>query len=389
MKNLGKIIIINIAVTLLFIVFLNFLSEGVLLIYGLAEQQRIMVDDRANLPNYADDRETAKLHFQEFNQLSTQFEPFIGWSRKPFHGETININAKGDRIHKNETTSEAISPDVTSIDFFGGSTMWGTGVVDTETIPAFFNNISKIPTFNRAETNFTSRQSLERLINLLTVEAETINSVVFYDGVNDILNLCRSESQVGEHGYTDYIRKLLESNGNKSPKNDFWKYIDFTFLRGTRSLIKLVREEIINHSVKTDDYWDRTMNCDSQPQKAQQIASALIKNWEIAHVIAQAQGINFLGILQPVAFMENPKLAQDLHLNVGWNNELRKQYKTVYPLIQSMMRERGYDFLLDYTDLLNRDRDIYIDFCHLSKNGNIIIAEQLYRDFMRKYNYKN
>ncbi|MEG4503172.1 hypothetical protein QUA81_04165 [Microcoleus sp. F6_B4] len=384
MKNPGKIIIINIAVTLLFIVFLNFLSEGVLLIYGLAEQQRIMVDERANLPNYADDRETAKLHFQEFNQLSTQFEPFIGWSRKPFHGETININAKGDRIHKNETTSEAISPDVTSIDFFGGSTMWGTGVVDTETIPALFNKISKIPTFNRAETNFTSRQSLERLINLLTVEAETINSVVFYDGVNDILNLCRSESKVGEHGYTDYIRKLLASNGNQSPENDFWQYIDFTFLRGTRSLIKLVREEIINHAVKTDDYWDRTMNCDNRPQKAQQIASALIKNWEIAHVIARAQGIKFLGILQPVAFMENPKLDRDLHLNLGWNDELRKQYKTVYPIIQSMMRERGYDFLLDYTDLLNRDRAAYIDFCHLSKNGNMIIAEQLYRDFMRK-----
>ncbi|MEG4808688.1 hypothetical protein QUA82_13720 [Microcoleus sp. F8-D3] len=384
MKNAGKIIIINIAITLLFIVSLNFLSAAVLLIYGLAEQRMIMVDERANLPNYADDRDTAKLHFQEFNHLSTQFEPFIGWSRKPFHGETININAKGDRIHENETTSEAISPDVTSIDFFGGSTMWGTGVVDTETIPALFNKISKIPTFNRAETNFTSRQSLERLINLLTVEAETINSVVFYDGVNDILNLCRSENQVGEHGYTDYIRKLLQSNGNQSPEHDFWKYIDFTFLRGTRSLIKLVRGEIINHSVKTEDYWDRTMNCDNQPQKAQQIASALIKNWEIAHVIAEAQEINFLGILQPVAFMENPKLAQDLHLNVGWNNELRKQYKTVYPLIQSMMRERGYDFLLDYTDLLNRNQAAYIDFCHLSKNGNMIIAEQLYRDFMQK-----
>jgi hypothetical protein len=230
-KNAGKIIIINIAITLLFIVSLNFLSESVLLIYGLAEQQMIMVDERANLPNYADDKETAKLYFQEFNQLPTQFEQFIGWSRKPFHGKTININAKGDRIHKNETTGEAISPDVTSIDFFGGSAMWGTGVVDTETIPALFNKISKIPTFNRAETNFTSRPSLERLINLLTVEAETINSVVFYDGVNDILNLCRSENKVGEYGYTDYIRKLLESHGNKSLANKFWQYIDFTFLR--------------------------------------------------------------------------------------------------------------------------------------------------------------
>jgi len=142
--------------------------------------------------------------------------------------------------------------------------------------------------------------------------------------------------------------------------------------------------EIINHSVKTDEYWDQTMNCDNQPQKTQQIASSLIENWEIAHVIAQAKGIKFLGILQPVAFMENSQLAHDLHLNLGWNNELRKQYKTVYPLIKSMMRERGYDFLLDYTDLLNRNQDIYIDFCHLSKNGNMIIAEQLYTDFMRK-----
>jgi len=384
MKNVGKIIIINIAITLLFILSLNFLSEGVLLIYGLAEQQMIMVDERANLPNYADDRETAKLHFQEFNQLLTQFEPFVGWSRKPFHGETININTKGDRIHQNEATGGAISPNVTSVDFFGGSTMWGTGVVDTETIPALFNKISKIPTFNRAETNFTSRQSLERLINLLTFEAETINSVVFYDGVNDILNLCRSENKVGEHGYTDYIRKLLESEGNKSPANNFWKYIDFTFLRGTKNLIKLVMGEIINHSVKTDEYWDQTMNCDNQPQKKQQIASSLIENWEIAHVMAQAKGIKFLGILQPVAFMENSQVAHDLHLNLGWNNELRKQYQTVYPLIKSMMRERGYDFLLDYTDLLNRNQNIYIDFCHLSKNGNMIIAEQLYTDFMRK-----
>lgn len=385
MKNAGKIIIINIAITLLFILSLNFLSEGVLLIYGLAEQQMIMIDERANLPNYADDRETAKLHFQEFNQLLTQFEPFIGWSRKLFHGETINIDAKGDRLHKNETTDEPISPDVASVDFFGGSTMWGTGVVDTETIPALFNKISKIPTFNRAETNFTSRQSLERLINLLTVEAETINSVVFYDGVNDILNLCRSENKVGEHGYTDYIRKLLESYGNKSPAaNKFWEYIDFTFLRGTRSLLKLLMGQINNHSVKTDDYWNQTMNCDDQPQKAQKIASTLVNNWKIAHVIAQAQGIEFLGILQPVAFIGNPKLDEDLHLYSGWNNELRKQYQTVYPLIKSMMRERGYNFLIDYTDLLDRNEDIYIDFCHVSKNGNMIIAEQLYTDFMRE-----
>jgi hypothetical protein len=387
MKNAGKIIIINIAITLLFIVSFNFLSESVLLIYRLAEQQMIMVDERANLPNYADDEETAKLHFQEFNQLSTQFEPFIGWSRKPFHGKTININAKGDRIHKNETTREALSPDVTSIDFFGGSAMWGTGVVDTKTIPALFNRISKIPTFNRAETNFTSRQSLERLINLLTIKDERINSVVFYDGVNDILNLCRSENKVGEYGYTNYIREVLKSHGNKSPVYKFWEYIDFIFLQGTRSLIKLVRGQITNSSVKTDEYWDQTMNCDNQPQKAQQIASSLVKNWEIAHVIAQAQGIRFLGILQPVAFIKNPKLSHNLHLNSKWNNELRKQYEIVYPLIKSMMREDRYDFLLDYTDLLNINKDIYIDFCHLSKNGNMIIVEQLYTDFMRKENH--
>jgi len=383
MKNVVKIIIVNIAITLLLLFAVNFVSEAVLLIYGLAEQYAIanQVDERANLPNYVDDRDTAKLHFQESNQLLTQFEPFIGWSRKPFQGKTINIDAKGDRIHKNERKDEAnVQELVPSIHFLGGSTMWGTGVSDAETIPALFNQISGIATFNKAEINFTSRQSLERLINILKFEKERINAVIFYDGVNDILNLCRSENKLGEYGYASHIKNKINRNIDKSPANQIGKYLDLKLWRGTRSLIDLVMNQpaIMNYN------WDRTMNCDDRPLKARQIASALVENWEIGHDLASARGIKFLAILQPVAFRGNPKLDY-LHLDSGVDNELRKQYQAVYPLVQAMMRERDRDWLLDYTDLFDRDEDIYIDFCHVSKNGNLIIAQQIYADALHRW----
>ncbi|MDY6802250.1 MAG: hypothetical protein SXA11_00370 [Cyanobacteriota bacterium] len=388
MKNAGKIIIVNIAITLLLLFAVNLASETVMLVYGLAEQQANAdrVDERANLPNYAGDRDTAKRHFQEFDRLVTRFEPYIGWSRKPFEGETIHIDHRGDRVHENARLSArqdgAIAPNlVPSVHFFGGSTVWGTGVPDGETIPALFNRISGIDTFNKGEINFTSRQELDRFINLLTLEGEPINAAVFYDGVNEVLNLCRSENNGEEYGTADGIRQMLEKKTERSPVGRFSQYLDSLFLQGTRSLITLVASKgaIGNNNL------DRTMNCDERPEKARKIASTLVDNWETARDLARARGIEFLAILQPVAFFGNPKL-DALHLDAGGDNELRKQYEAVYPLVRAKMQERKRDWILDYTNLFDRDEDIYIDFCHVSKNGNLIIAKQIYTDLKKAKN---
>ena len=405
MKLDTRLILANAGVTLILIFILNFLSNGFLLIFpsvqslirGNKSSASARRDRRVDLPNYSSDKDKklAKIHFQEFKKLSTQYEAFTAWSRKPFQGQTITINSQGDRIHKNEIFGENFDK---SIYFFGGSTTWGTGVLDQDTIPALFNSISGIPTFNKAESSFISRQSIARFVNLLASD-EKIDAVVFYDGVNDVLHSCRRYLKVNEHGRTKQIRERLDSE-LISKKEEFLNYLDITLMSGTRTLAAKISSKLrkssnfnipsnIHNIIGIDqvDNIDQLLNCDNDKEKARQIAETLVNNWQIARDMAEARGIKFVAILQPVAYIGEPKLDHLKHL-LSNENEQGKQYKTVYPIIRNIIRERGRDWILDYTDMFSRDENIYIDFCHVSRNGNRIIAEQIYEDIKNIKNQK-
>ncbi|MFG6107735.1 hypothetical protein U2F10_36275 [Leptothoe sp. EHU-05/26/07-4] len=362
---------VNAAATLVFIFLLNALSNVVLLIYKMAEYRAIINQERdmAALPNYEDNSEFSEIHFQEFAHLPVQYEPFIGWSRLPFQGRTITVDVEGNRLHPNTQTSPKGLPSK-AVHFFGGSTMWGTGASDYETIPAFFNEDTGIPSFNLGETGFNARQSLAQLIQLLTVSDKDINSVVFYDGVNEVLSLCRSEHDVGEHIRAHRMREVLNDQVNAIPLSEFQYYLDFMFLRGSRSLVFGIAQ------AQSDK---QPWNCDTQPQKARQVAKSLLRTWELAHSITEKEGIRFLAVLQPVAFLGNPKLDHISHLQDD-DNPLGKQFRAVYPLIQELIRERQYDWIVDYTNLFSMDEYIYVDFCHVAANGNKIVAQQVSKD---------
>ncbi|MGK7901471.1 MAG: SGNH/GDSL hydrolase family protein [Hormoscilla sp.] len=417
MKDKIRLVLINMAVTAIIISSLNFLSSAVLLVSGEirmlllkanTEKQDEKIEEQAlpyietyTLPNYDNDRELMKIHSQEFvqNFNSYSYEAYIGWSMKPFQGKTITIDNNGDRVHENVRGGEKSNK---SVYFFGGSTMWGEGAPDNGTIPALFSSISGMPSYNKGERGFNSRQGIARLVNLLA-EGEQIDIVIFYDGVNDVTANCSPELEVNEHYYTDDFRKRMtrkvfagkEENWLTNEKvklhlngSEFLQYLDFSFLFGTRSLAAKIKRKIFGvqsvvendegESIKVKGSVDGAYVCDNSEELAQNAAESIVNNWEIAHDLAEARGIKFLAILQPVAYVGNPKLT---HLNFDeWENERGLQYKTVYPLIKDVIRKRGHKWIVDYTDMFSRDEYIYIDFCHVSPNGNLIIAKQIYKD---------
>jgi hypothetical protein len=367
-----RLISINIVLTILFILTLNLLSNFVLFI---GEQVNYVVnrEHQVGLPAFLQERDSTKIVYQEFSQIPTEYKPFIGWSRKPFQGLTTNIDSNGDRIHKNQVSEENFDK---SVYFFGGSTMWGSGVSDRETIPAFFNNISGIPTLNKGERAFTSRQSLAKLINLIAGN-EKIETVVFYDGANDIAVHCRRELDVNEHMLTEKIRNLLEENSS-DPSKKFINYLDIVFLRGTRHLVTALSSQA--NQLASQDFTDKLLICDDRGDRAIKVANTLVNNWEIARDIAVARGIKFFAILQPVAFIGKPKLDHLEYVDVYENYGIEEQYKTLYPLIQKLIQKREHDWIFDYTDLFSVDEPIYMDFVHVFANGNQKIAERLYQD---------
>ena len=115
-------------------------------------------DQRAFYPTYANKDFSIEL-FNELSKLPPFYKSFIGWRRQ-------KVNFKYTKIlgpyNARKSKGEAIN---NSVWFFGGSTMWGTGASDLQTIPSHFNSLTNIPVYNFGETGWDSRQSLNQLIN--------------------------------------------------------------------------------------------------------------------------------------------------------------------------------------------------------------------------------
>jgi hypothetical protein len=116
-------------------------------------------------------------------------------------------------------------------------------------------------------------------------------------------------------------------------------------------------------------------DCNADPEKAELIAHVLLSDWMIVKKLVESYGGTFLAVLQPQAYASKTKLD---HLQL--DQELGRQYEIVYPMIVDMLDREFPDLKDNFVDLrraLDYGEYIYIDWCHLSPNGNEIIARQI------------
>jgi hypothetical protein len=158
---------------------------------------------KGRLPNYAAIT-WAGTHFAEFDALGANYVSYIGWRRTPFKGETINLVGP---LAQRATVGP---PDTAkpSVYLFGGSTMWGTGADDANTIPSLVTQLGGFRSENFGESAWVAHQSLLLLVQLLQ-DGHRPNVVVFYDGANEVLHNCRWETRPGAHAREDGIRAAL------------------------------------------------------------------------------------------------------------------------------------------------------------------------------------
>ncbi len=345
-----KLVLINLFTFLILLVIVNW-GCGLYL-------KKFVQASRDVLPNYKTDQAYAKNIFQDYNSVQHQYEPFVGWKTLPYEGKTLHINKQGLRTHLTPFVSDSTNQIVR---FFGGSTMWGEGSDDQHTIPALFNaKNSMYQVFNHAQLAYNTRQELDALISLYSL-SEKSDLVIFYDGVNDAAFLCPTEiEELPAHRLVPMFRQKLYVQ-----KSVFVKEVAMKVF--AENLIKVVQRFSDSPKNRASLY-----NCISDPQKAEEIASIFISNWELAHEIVTERGGKFIAILQPAAFIGNPNTS---HLKL--DSELGKNFSEVYRLIKQKIAERKYDWVYDFSDDFNGKDYIYIDFCHVSSNGNEIIANHL------------
>ena len=128
-----------------------------------------IVDSRINADVYKNTTEISS-YFKEFNESNIeQWHPYTYWRRQPFHGQLINIDNFGRRFTTNYPYPLSKSKKIIKIFVFGGSTVWGTGVSDSSTIPSLLNIELYKKGINSQVTNFgeSGYVSTQELIMLM------------------------------------------------------------------------------------------------------------------------------------------------------------------------------------------------------------------------------
>lgn len=359
------LVVTNIVVLVALLLFTNLLSAIAMtqlptlrtLAGWLGRDRPPPVSAYVDLPQYRD-KAKARVIWEEFDESrEVVFTPFVEWRRKPYTGTTVHIGEQGDRFWPGAPTPPPSAPVVR---LFGGSSMWGTGVTDGETIPASLHRLRPgYLVLNHGESEYNSRQNLERVINLLG-RGQRIGVAVFYEGFNDVLTLCRRDVDLNGHGEEPRMRLVLEQAGTA-------RYL----------LIGKTQELLTNvFSTERDEF-----ACDVDPARARAVATIVYNQWKLAKALLEARGGELIVVLQPVAAIGDPRLDyfEQVHTpgEPSATSALARQLRSVYPYWQKLAGTPGNEWLHDLTDAFDGGRAIYLDQVHGSAEGNALVARRL------------
>ena len=325
------------------------------------------LDQRAYYPTYADKQFSIQL-LNELLYYPANYRSFIGWrSQKGNHKHTNVVGPYNARKSRGEALDN-------SAWFFGGSTMWGTGASDIETIPSHFNALTNMPVYNFGEMGWSSRQSLNQLIDAIADDHHP-SMVIFYDGVNDILSQCRSEIKLlPAHIRQKEIQNRMQSLSivikNKIPEFILSPYISIF----NKFAINQPEDNVVNSN---------QFDCNTNQEKRRSIARYLVNNWRTAYALSKSEDFKFYAILQPTLFTTKTNSEYFVSSEVNLNSQLKIQYDTVYPLIiEEIERYCISDVsfcssIINGSNWLDGTNNIFIDFCHINSLGNKVIAQRL------------
>lgn len=314
-------------------------------------------DARIDLPNYAD-KAKARVLFDGFKRTVEDYVPFVVWRRLPLATPYVNIGPDGLRLHTAGRDNDR--RDARTIGFFGGSTMWGTGVADDETIPAYFDVLTEgYRVTNYGEGGHTDRQQLAQLLNLINTGTMP-DTVVFYGGFNHVWTHCNAAVTESLNGHMAEA-KLRRALTERPLGGYFWADIVAPPLGFVRRLVGEKRF-VVNRYVCHDD-----------PSRAEAVADTLLRTWRAAEVLVTGHGGRFYAFLQPVAYLGRPYLD---HLTLG--RELAaEQFQTTYSVLRERLAGGDFPYVHDLGDAFDGDVPLYIDDAHVTAPGNEIVARRM------------
>lgn len=345
------------------------------------------LDPRLYYSAYADWTYEQKLQFaQEFTEAkhSRHWVPHTHWQMGPVKGHYVTVDTLGRRrtIVKPTAGSEPVAEATTiqesstkpgQLWMFGGSTMWGEGSPDWQTIPAYLQGIlgEDYEVVNEGEIGYTSVQELNRLLKRLA-NGDVPDVVVFYDGVNDGFASLYSPGEPRDiHGIEKTLGFRPEKTTMQSTLMDLYRQSSWTVLEKATKLLP-------NAGQKADSAWDDKIRAsiDQNVETTLNQYEELIKQ---VKALGQVYGFESYFFWQPNLFSDQrePRDFEMVAVNDASPTWIESQQK-LYTAARKRFSNREAEHIYYIGDIFDESEGpIYIDWCHVIPKANQTLAKPM------------
>ena len=288
---------------------------------------------------------------------------------RPFTGETIVVDRAGIR----QTAHTRCDGSAPTVYVFGGSTIWGYGSPDWETIPShlasrFAADGQRACVLNFGSDGWRADQGVVMLIQeLKRPGARRPDVVVFVNGANDVATpffwtgrVDREWEFLDTKGWHEELMRLRHGSLYYLGMTNTWTLL--------QRVIKRIEGPRIRHLPPHAD------------RLAREIAQNYLANIRTVEGLSRAYGFRYAFFWQPMSTAGHKTLTAEEKEGTrnGFGTSLRDfptALQMTFPLVRTAAAGRFHD-LADVFD--GHTGSVYIDFNHLLPEGNRIVAERIY-----------
>ncbi|MGO8900064.1 MAG: SGNH/GDSL hydrolase family protein [Isosphaeraceae bacterium] len=359
-------------VTLVMVVLLELGLRGVFLIKDRWKPQ-IPPDPRV-VSEVRDGGAWLPLHYRELEALSDRWHPYVYFRQRPFPGQTVTVQADGLRAtwqpppwQGGDTRTRPLK-----ILMLGGSSLWGFGARDDETIPSLIarglhDRGVRAEVRNLAEIGYVSTQEVIALHRELQ-QGYRPDLVLFYDGVNDTTSALLEGQPTVTTNEVNRVREfnILQSparlasalTGNLIQNSALYRFAGSLGSRAGLGRVKQPRAPADTELVGL----------------AMGVVRGYAANLELVEALGRTYGFRPVFVWQPDIFSK-PRLVPfeaEEKAKLAWAISLFSEVHRQLERADALVSNSGF---LNLSGIFSETESLqFLDFCHTTEEANSRIA---------------
>ncbi|MCK4664758.1 MAG: SGNH/GDSL hydrolase family protein [Bacteroidales bacterium] len=360
LEKIKSICFNGVIIILITILLISLLEIGAkIILISRVSKEKVKIEKKQNINrSNEDDQEASKY---KMGKPGLVYEPYFLFKHGDVESKSFNIeNGFRKTINKIDSNT-ALNM---NIFMFGGSTMFCQSSKDQYTIPSvvsdLLNKNSDSLNFiinNYSAGGYLNDQEVILMVRLL-MEGKIPDIVIFYDGVNDVINKV-------SRGQPHYLYRSFDRSEKYAPF--FLRLINAISSRS--SIVKLIRG---GGEVYASDK-------NVLKQRIEKMMSDYTNNIEFVKKLSESFGFDYYFLWQPNILTTKKKLT-DFELSILQNDQT-KQIKQAYLLAQNYLLESPIidKKFFDLTNVFdNTDETVLMDFAHVNSIGHEVVANRIY-----------